>query len=96
MCGDGRLGFPQLAPYDAIHVGCGISEVPLPLIEQLKVGGKLVIPVGHPDDQYIYVFKKTDDKNNVEQMKSLCVRYVPFTSKQKQCPDLYGSSKSSK
>ena len=86
VCGDGRQGFAQLAPYDAIHVGAGIDQPPKALLDQLKVGGKLVIPVGHPDDQYIYVFQKVDNKGTISQRKTLCVRYVPFTSKEKQCP----------
>lgn len=61
VCGDGRLGYPDCAPYDGIHVGAGTQKVPPALIEQLKVGGKLVIPVGHKDNQHIYVFQKQDD-----------------------------------
>ena len=58
VCGDGRLGYPQLAPYDAIHVGAGkcinyplnfmtaAEKIPDALLTQLAPGGKLVIPVG--------------------------------------------------
>lgn len=45
--GDGTLGWPEHAPYDAILVSAGGPEVPRPLLEQLAVGGRLVIPVGH-------------------------------------------------
>lgn len=44
--GDGTLGWPEHAPYDAIVVTAGSPEVPKPLLEQLAVGGRLVIPVG--------------------------------------------------
>jgi len=44
--GDGTLGWPELAPYDAIVVTAGAPRVPEPLLEQLVIGGRLVVPVG--------------------------------------------------
>ncbi len=49
--GDGTLGWPQHAPFDGIIVTAGGPDVPAPLLEQLAVGGRLVIPVGPPDKQ---------------------------------------------
>ena len=46
MLGDGTLGYPESAPYDAILVTAAGPKIPDPLTEQLKVGGKLVIPIG--------------------------------------------------
>ena len=59
ICGDGRLGYPDGKPYDAIHVGAAAYPVPEALIEQLAIGGMLVVPVG-PDggDQQIKKFVK--------------------------------------
>ena len=84
VCGDGRQGFKEGAPYDAIHVGAAAYPVPQALIDQLAVGGILVIPVG-PDggNQSIKLFTKMQDGKISE--KDLCgVRYVPLTDKDKQ------------
>jgi protein-L-isoaspartate(D-aspartate) O-methyltransferase len=47
-CGDGAQGWPEAAPFDAIHVGCAAAEVPKALTDQLAEGGRLVLPVGEP------------------------------------------------
>ena len=90
MCGDGRLGFAQGAPYDAIHVGAGSPDVPQELLAQLKVGGKLVIPVGPKDNQFMYCLQKIDAQGNFSQTQGLCVRYVDLTDPAAQCPNMYG------
>lgn len=46
ICGDGSLGYPERAPYDRILVTAAAPDVPKPLLEQLKEGGVLVIPIG--------------------------------------------------
>ncbi|XP_042464835.1 protein-L-isoaspartate O-methyltransferase-like [Zingiber officinale] len=79
---DGRLGWPQLAPYDAIHVGAAAPEIPQPLIDQLKPGGRLVIPVGTVFQDLQVVDKNLDGSVNVRTETS--VRYVPLTSKAAQ------------
>ncbi len=58
--GDGYKGLPEFAPYDGIVVTAGAPKVPKPLLAQLKVGGRLVIPVG-VDVQIMTVFTRTSD-----------------------------------
>ena len=79
---DGRLGWAELAPYDAIHVGAAAPEIPEALIEQLKPGGRLVIPVG----TFIQELKVIDKKNDgsITIRDKLPVRYVPLTSREAQ------------
>ncbi len=75
--GDGSLGFPPKAPYDRIIVTAGAPEAPKPLIEQLKVGGKLVIPVGrHHIWQELYEIVKGEE--GVEIRKHGGVAFVPL------------------
>jgi protein-L-isoaspartate(D-aspartate) O-methyltransferase len=54
LLGDGTLGIPDHAPYDRISVACAAPDVPPPLIDQLKSGGKMVIPIGrHFQELYL-------------------------------------------
>ncbi|XP_010248719.1 PREDICTED: protein-L-isoaspartate O-methyltransferase-like [Nelumbo nucifera] len=80
--GDGRLGWPEFAPYDAIHVGAAAPEIPQPLIDQLKPGGRMVIPVGNVFQDLKVVDKKLDGTISVYSETS--VRYVPLTSRDAQ------------
>ena len=77
--GDGYLGWPEHAPFDKIIVTCSPEKVPQPLIDQLKEGGRMVIPVGERYQQTLYLFKKTDGKMLREML--LPVIFVPMTGK---------------
>lgn len=77
--GDGSLGWPEHSPYDAIIVTAGSPErVPRPLLEQLKLGGRLVIPIGPtPNDQDLYrLTRVTGDRYERENLGG--VRFVPL------------------
>lgn len=74
--GDGYRGWPDAAPFDAIIVTAAPPEVPQPLVDQLAVGGKLVIPVGKHSQQ-LEVITKTKDGTTGEALMD--VRFVPMT-----------------
>ena len=79
--GDGYHGWPEQAPFDAILVTAAAREVPGPLIDQLRPGGKLVIPVGHPDfGQELLLLQKAED-GSVSRYEILPVAFVPLTGK---------------
>lgn len=76
--GDGYLGWPERAPFDAIVVSAGAAKLPAPLVEQLKPGGRLVIPLGEDDDlDLTLVVKGADGK--VTLTRTLKVSFVPLT-----------------
>lgn len=78
LCGDGTLGWPEHAPYDAILVSAGGPHVPPALLQQLRVGGRLVIPVGpEPESQeLIRVTRRGEDDYRREELGA--VRFVPL------------------
>ncbi|HOX59153.1 MAG TPA: protein-L-isoaspartate(D-aspartate) O-methyltransferase [Candidatus Paceibacterota bacterium] len=75
--GDGYQGWPEAAPFDAIIVTCAPEQVPKRLIEQLKDGGRMIIPVGRAWNQELVLLRKQDGK--LEQQAVLPVRFVPMT-----------------
>lgn len=74
--GDGYLGWPEAAPFDAVIVTAAAPKIPQPLIEQLKVGGRMVIPVGDYT-QELYLITK--EKDGVVKQAIIPVRFVPMT-----------------
>jgi protein-L-isoaspartate(D-aspartate) O-methyltransferase len=77
--GDGYRGWPEVAPFDAIVVTAAPEEIPAPLIEQLKPGGRLVVPVGpRGAGQSLQVLEK-DETGQVRITDVLPVLFVPFT-----------------
>jgi protein-L-isoaspartate(D-aspartate) O-methyltransferase len=59
--GDGSLGWPEEAPFDAIIVTAGAPDIPKPLLDQLAIGGRLVIPVGDRYSQTLVVVRQTPE-----------------------------------
>ena len=81
--GDGYSGWPEQAPFDRIMVTAAPDEIPDPLIQQLAVGGRLVIPVGSQGGpQWMTVVEKST--NGVVQNRTIPVQFVPLTRDRKQ------------
>ncbi len=74
--GDGYKGLPEEAPFDGIVVTAGAPQIPKALLAQLKVGGKLVIPVGEDEQIMTVVTRKTDKE--FEKMEYGAYRFVPL------------------
>jgi protein-L-isoaspartate(D-aspartate) O-methyltransferase len=74
--GDGYKGWPETAPFDAIIVTCAPDRVPQPLTDQLKDGGRMIIPVGERFAQELYLLEKK--KGRLKESAVLPVRFVPM------------------
>jgi protein-L-isoaspartate(D-aspartate) O-methyltransferase len=80
--GDGYKGWPEAAPFDAIIVTAAPERIPQPLIDQLAIGGRLVIPVGKEGDQDLRVITRGKDGTTTESL--FPVRFVPMTGEAQQ------------
>ncbi len=77
--GDGFFGWPDVAPFDAIIGTAAAGRIPEPLLEQLKPGGRMILPYGRPwDFQYLVLITK-DQKGNISTKNVMPVRFVPMT-----------------
>ncbi len=74
--GDGYAGWPERAPFDAVIVTAAPDHVPQPLVEQLAIGGRLVVPVGR-GEQDLLIYTRTAD--GLREDGRLPVRFVPLT-----------------
>ena len=77
--GDGYAGWPEAAPFDAIIVTCAPEKVPQPLVEQLKEGGRMVIPLGSRFDQSVFFYEKKDGKLVGRKLRPTL--FVPMTGR---------------
>lgn len=74
---DGSTGWPEAAPFDAVIVTCAPEAVPAPLVQQLKDGGRMLVPVGPAGAQMLFVFQKRG--HQLIDLATLPVRFVPMT-----------------
>ncbi|MCL4213403.1 MAG: protein-L-isoaspartate(D-aspartate) O-methyltransferase [Gemmatimonadales bacterium] len=74
--GDGSLGWPEFAPYDAILVGAASPEVPRPLVEQLAIGGQLLVPIGGREEQVLVRVRRTEAGQERTSLDAM--RFVPL------------------
>lgn len=81
QAGDGYHGWPEQAPFDGIIVTAAASHIPPPLIDQLKPGGRLIIPVGSPWAQDLVLVEK-DPQGRIDTRDILPVAFVPLISDQ--------------
>ncbi len=79
--GDGYVGWPEAAPFDAIMITAAAPRIPEPLKQQLKDGGRLVLPVGEDWQELVVVTRRGD---RFEEKRVLPVRFVPMTGKVRQ------------
>ena len=81
--GDGYLGWPEEAPFDAIILTAAPDHVPQPLVDQLAVGGRMILPVGD-DEQELVLLRRTPE--GVVRESVLEVRFVPMTGRAESDP----------
>ncbi len=79
--GDGYKGWLEHAPFDAIIVTCAPEKVPQPLVDQLKDGGRMIIPVGERFAQQLYLLEKQNGR--LRESAVLPFRFVPMTRERK-------------
>lgn len=76
--GDGHAGWPEAAPFDAILVTAAPDHVPQPLVDQLAVGGRMILPLGTSEQELVVIEKTTE---GVTRRSLLPVRFVPMTGR---------------
>jgi protein-L-isoaspartate(D-aspartate) O-methyltransferase len=75
--GDGWRGWPEAAPFDGILVAAAPTEVPAALLDQLRVGGRMILPLGSGESQELVLLEREND--GVRRRSLLPVRFVPMT-----------------
>jgi protein-L-isoaspartate(D-aspartate) O-methyltransferase len=74
--GDGHAGWPEAAPFDAVIVTCAPTEIPPELVRQLREGGRMILPIGFPQNQQLITLSKESGRMKPED--NIAVRFVPM------------------
>mmetsp|Transcript_6241 Transcript_6241/g.8697 ORF Transcript_6241/g.8697 Transcript_6241/m.8697 type:complete len:188 (-) Transcript_6241:29-592(-) len=82
--GDGFKGLPEQGPYDCIYVGAAADKIPQQLVDQLKIGGRLLIPVGPPNGFHQLMQVDLTSTGEISAKSLGAVRFVPLTSRENQ------------
>lgn len=82
LAGDGYKGWPEHAPFDHVIVTCSPESVPQPLVDQLKEGGSMIIPIGKRYQQSFYLLKKKNGE--LEQQRLISTLFVPMTGESEE------------
>lgn len=85
--GDGYRGWPEKAPFDKIIVTCSPEKIPPPLVDQLREGGRMIIPVGQRYQQVFYLLRKEQGKMKVEALRPTL--FVPMTGQAEKHRTVY-------
>lgn len=78
MIGDGYYGWPELAPYDVIMVTAAVEIIPIPLIEQLAPGGRMILPVGKRHYTQDLILLQKDQSGEIQSSSLMPVTFVPL------------------
>jgi protein-L-isoaspartate(D-aspartate) O-methyltransferase len=81
--GDGYMGWPEFAPFDRIIVTAAPDHIPQPLIDQLSLGGRMILPIGRMEQDLVIVRK---DESGISRRAILPVRFVPMTGLAQEIP----------
>lgn len=87
---DGFYGWPEAAPFDAIIVTCAAGQIPPPLIQQLKPGGRMMIPVGSAFAMQSLMLVEKDEDGKIHSQSMAPVRFVPLVQKDSEAHDNAG------
>jgi protein-L-isoaspartate(D-aspartate) O-methyltransferase len=84
--GDGYFGWPEKGPFDAIIGTAAAREIPAPLVEQLKTGGRMILPVGDRFGLQYLLLATKDEQGRLHRRRVMPVLFVPMTGRVQQLP----------
>jgi protein-L-isoaspartate(D-aspartate) O-methyltransferase len=90
--GDGYFGWPEKGPFDAIIGTAAAREIPAPLAEQLKTGGRMILPVGDRFGLQYLILVTKDEQGQLHRRNVMPVLFVPMTGQVQQSPEKRGAS----